>query len=76
MSGVKMPEPDADVLRRRERIVAALKAARGRSYLIEPEFCVKYLEAWKRDRLLWQERLESFKGSLSPDVAIKMLCSA
>jgi hypothetical protein len=40
------------------RMVAALKAARGRNLLIEPELCVNYLEVWRTDRALWRRHLE------------------
>ncbi len=39
---------------RRHRILLALEAARGRCRSIEPGLCVKYLDAWRADRLRWR----------------------
>lgn len=39
----------------RERISAALSAAEERCALIEPEFCVEYLSAWRQDRSIWSQ---------------------
>ncbi|MEV6445223.1 hypothetical protein [Amycolatopsis sp. NPDC051716] len=35
------------------RMITALKAAIGRSHLIEPELCVDYLRAWQTDNVNW-----------------------
>jgi hypothetical protein len=40
------------------RMVTALKAARGRSNLIEPKLCVDYLAALVRDRETWRAFVE------------------
>jgi hypothetical protein len=39
---------------RGNRIVAALKVARGRCQIIEPAFCVAYLKAWQADLDVWK----------------------
>lgn len=39
------------------RMIVALKAAIGRSYLIEPELCVKYLQAWQVDNVRWRDHM-------------------
>jgi len=39
------------------RMLISLKAARGRCMLIEPALCVKYVDAWQSDRVLWREHL-------------------
>ncbi|MGV9301087.1 hypothetical protein [Amycolatopsis sp. NPDC003676] len=44
------------------RMIAALKAARGRSLVIEPDLCVRYLRAWQRDRDTWQTHLLSLRA--------------
>lgn len=44
------------------RMIAALKAALGRSLLIEPDLCVRYLRAWQRDRDTWQTHLQSWRA--------------
>ncbi len=38
----------------RHRILQALKAARGRCLAISPDLCVKYVDAWRGDRLRWR----------------------
>ncbi|HKS44894.1 MAG TPA: hypothetical protein VJT49_07205 [Amycolatopsis sp.] len=38
----------------RAQMIAALKAARGRSWLIEPELCAGYLKAFQADRDAWR----------------------
>jgi hypothetical protein len=43
------------------RMVAALKASIGRSYLITPELCVQYLQAWQADCLRWQRHIRAFQ---------------
>jgi hypothetical protein len=40
------------------RMLAAVKAARGRNQLIEPELCVEYLGVWRADRELWRRHLD------------------
>ncbi|WP_116206512.1 hypothetical protein [Amycolatopsis circi] len=45
-----------------DRMIAALKAALGRSLLIEPDLCVRYLRAWQRDRETWQTHLLSLRA--------------
>ncbi|MFB9687630.1 hypothetical protein [Amycolatopsis plumensis] len=37
------------------RIIAALKAAIGRSHRITADLCVRYVRAWQRDRISWGE---------------------
>jgi hypothetical protein len=49
----------------RDRVVAALRAARGRSFLIEPRQCVRFLLAWERDRVLWREVSRSLPTDLN-----------
>jgi hypothetical protein len=49
---------DKDVAARR-RMLAALKAARGRAQLITPRLCVDYLEAWHRDCLMWRDHVDA-----------------
>lgn len=46
----------------RERMAAALRAARGRSQLIDPELCVDYLAAWRTDRQLWRRHVHDLCG--------------
>jgi hypothetical protein len=42
----------------RDRLAAALKAAKGRNWLIEPEMCVAYMDAWRADRKLWERHVQ------------------
>ncbi|NRQ37605.1 hypothetical protein HII36_38110 [Nonomuraea sp. NN258] len=39
----------------KQRMTAALKAARGRLFRITPELCVDYLRAWREDQEIWQD---------------------
>ncbi|WP_409465754.1 hypothetical protein [Amycolatopsis sp. GA6-003] len=60
-----------------QRMISALKAAHGRSLLIEPELCVSYLRAWRQDQEAWQTHLLSLRarhGSTGdPDAAFDTL---
>lgn len=47
---------------RKRRMVAALKAARGRCQIIEPQMCIDYMDAWLSDRYLWQDHLDRRAG--------------
>src|SRR5439155_16120022 len=35
------------------RMIESLKAARGRSWVIDPELCVKFMDSWRNDRKRW-----------------------
>lgn len=56
----------------RGRMIAALKTARGRCAVISPELCVRYLDAWRRDRRTWRNFVaahqQRFGGREMPDV--------
>lgn len=39
-------------------MVASLKAAIGRSHLITPALCVRYLRAWQTDSRRWRRHVE------------------
>jgi hypothetical protein len=47
----------------RTRMIAALKAAKGRSMWIEPGMCVDYMEAWRADRKLWERHVQMFPSA-------------
>ncbi|WP_328450939.1 hypothetical protein [Amycolatopsis sp. NBC_00438] len=58
------------------RMVASLKAAIGRSYLITPELCVRYLRAWRRDCERWGNHVQDLRSdheSCGVDGALAML---
>ncbi|MEV4146335.1 hypothetical protein AB0J40_21895 [Amycolatopsis sp. NPDC049691] len=61
----------------RARMVAALKASIGRSHLITPELCVRYLRAWQDDRLRWRDHVYELRrdhgGGLGIDGALAAL---
>ncbi|GAA0602370.1 hypothetical protein GCM10010174_18150 [Kutzneria viridogrisea] len=57
----------------RARMIAALKAAQGRSLLIEPGLCVSYLRAWQRDRDLWRRHLDAQGTDTDLDKALAEL---
>jgi hypothetical protein len=42
----------------KNRLMASLKAAKGRNCLISPELCVGYMEAWRVDRKLWEQHIQ------------------
>ncbi|MFC4855610.1 hypothetical protein [Actinophytocola glycyrrhizae] len=48
----------------RRRMLLALKAARGRCQYIRPELCVKYVDAWRADRLSWRLHVEETHRAL------------
>ncbi|MEU6154078.1 hypothetical protein ABZ816_29205 [Actinosynnema sp. NPDC047251] len=50
----------------RDRMLVALKAARGRCLLITPELYVDYLAAWRRDRRMWRTHLAVVGARLLP----------
>jgi hypothetical protein len=56
-------------------MVAALKAARGRSQIIPPELCVEYLEALRHDRKVWRDFVEQHPSRTagSPQAALTRL---
>ncbi|MEV4054696.1 hypothetical protein AB0J55_26165 [Amycolatopsis sp. NPDC049688] len=43
------------------RMVASLRAAIGRSELITPELCVRYLRAWQQDCVTWRQRVTDLR---------------
>ncbi|HVV24152.1 MAG TPA: hypothetical protein VHF06_32255 [Pseudonocardiaceae bacterium] len=53
---------DRDAAEKR-RMVSALKAARGRCQLIEPQLCIDYMDAWLRDLYVWRDHLDVTAGS-------------
>lgn len=57
----------------RSRRIAALKGALGRRALITPEFCEKYLQAWRRDRQAWRRHLEQLPTRLQRTAALETL---
>lgn len=42
----------------RGRMLLALKAARGRCRRITPDLCVRYVDAWRADRVTWRRHVE------------------
>ena len=43
---------------RRHRMPLSLKEARGRCQYIDPELCVRYVDAWRADRVRWRGHIE------------------
>ncbi|QFZ17042.1 hypothetical protein [Saccharothrix syringae] len=60
----------------KRRMVAALKAARGRNQLIEPELCEEYLAAWRADREVWRAHVEATRARYRGQSAQKLLADA
>lgn len=56
-----------------DRIVEALKAARGRCELITPQLCDRYIGAWIEDRVRWERHLDKQYRRYSLDVALKQI---
>ncbi|HTJ31625.1 MAG TPA: hypothetical protein VL738_00170 [Dactylosporangium sp.] len=54
----------------RDRMITALQAARARSYLIEPRACLRFLLAWRRDRLIWSEAVTALPTTLRLEEAL------
>jgi hypothetical protein len=48
---------------KRARMLISLKAARGRCQSIDPGLCVKYVNAWQRDRKLWRDHVAKLHGT-------------
>lgn len=46
----------------KRRMVEALKAARGRCQIIDPQMCIDYMDAWLSDRYVWQDHLDRCAG--------------
>lgn len=57
----------------RRRIEEALKAARGRLAIIEPELCVQYMAAWRADQRLWRSFVHRLPHKATPGEAIRWL---
>ncbi|WP_326943379.1 hypothetical protein OG439_25555 [Amycolatopsis sp. NBC_01307] len=55
------------------RMVAALKAAIGRSHLITPELCVAYLRAWQTDCARWRKHIGRYPRGIGVDGALAAL---
>ncbi|MEV6879519.1 hypothetical protein [Amycolatopsis sp. NPDC051128] len=58
---------------KRARMVEALKASIGRSHLITPDLCVRYLRAAQTDRVRWHEHIRDHRGSLGIEGALTAL---
>lgn len=54
-------------------MVAALKAAIGRSHLITPELCVAYLRAWQTDCARWRKHIGRYPRGIGVDGALAAL---
>jgi hypothetical protein len=57
----------------KSRMIAALKAARGRNRLIEPQLCVDYLTAWRTDREVWHDHVEATRRRYAGHSVQKLL---
>jgi glycosyltransferase involved in cell wall biosynthesis len=55
------------------RMVACLKAAIGRSHLITPELCVRYLRAWQTDGVQWRTHLGRHPRGIGIEAALATL---
>jgi glycosyltransferase involved in cell wall biosynthesis len=57
----------------KRRMVAALKAARGRLAHITPELCCDYLQAWTADRKQWQRHIDRLPSNKSLESGLELL---
>jgi hypothetical protein len=48
----------------RHRMLLSLKAARGRCQYIDPDLCVRYVDAWRADRVMWRGHIEEIHRGL------------
>jgi hypothetical protein len=51
-------------LEQRQRMLQSLKAARGRCQYIDPDLCVRYVDAWHSDRVIWRNHIEATHHTL------------
>lgn len=58
---------------RRQQIAASLRAARASLHRITPTLCFNYLAAWRRDRDIWREWIESLPRGRTVDEALAHL---
>jgi hypothetical protein len=58
------------------RMVASLKAAIGRSHLITPNLCVRYLRAWQADSAKWRGHVAELSRDFGPRTDIKHTLAA
>lgn len=57
----------------RARIVSCLRASLGRLALIEPDWCEKYLKAWRADHVAWERHVRTLRHNFSAEDALKLL---
>jgi hypothetical protein len=62
---IRMVERMAGDAAQRHRMLLAVKAARGRCQYIKPELCVRYIDAWRRDRVTWRRHLAEVHRTLT-----------
>ncbi|WP_206795300.1 hypothetical protein [Amycolatopsis sp. MtRt-6] len=58
---IKLVEASPIEAAQRTRMVDSLKAAIGRSELITPDLCVRYLRAWQQDCVRWRQRIADLR---------------
>jgi hypothetical protein len=49
---------------RQTQMLQSLEAARGHCQQIEPDLCVRYLDAWRADRVIWRNHIEDLHHRL------------
>jgi len=67
-----LPRAEVEPAERR-RMAEALKAARGRLALIEPDLCVSYLKAWRADQKRWRAFVHRLPYKTSMGDALRWL---
>ncbi len=74
---IKLVQASPIVAAQQARMIDALKAAIGRSELITPDLCVRYLRAWQQDCVSWRQRITELRrdhhGGSGVDHAVEAL---
>jgi hypothetical protein len=60
---VEMVRSSDGLSERKSRMLSSLKAARGRSQYIRPEWCEDYIRNWRTDRKIWRQHVERIQPS-------------
>ncbi|GLY02588.1 MULTISPECIES: hypothetical protein [Actinoplanes] len=68
--------PAPPVTERDSQMVEALSAAKGRLQYIQPKDCVRYIEAWQRDRATWRSFVTRIRRIHRPDAGLANVITA
>jgi hypothetical protein len=54
-------------------MIESLKAAKGRNWVIDPQLCVDYMDAWRADREVWRDQINTTGRRLGLEKALAEL---